>query len=82
MNQCKDLPEEWWWLTKFSTSRFSEPILDITTQQQHFKFDWYGADREGVTILVEKFERGGQRTAIKQQYYHPSRKPETLTNFL
>lgn len=82
MNRCKDLPEEWWWLTKFSTSRFSEPILDITTQQQHFKFDWYGAGREGVTILVEKFERGVQRTAIKQQYYQPSRKPETLTNFL
>lgn len=82
MNRCKNLPEEWWWRTKFSTSQFSEPILDITTQQQHFKFEWYGPDQEGVTILVEKFERGVQRTAIKQQYYQPSRKPETITKFL
>ncbi len=82
MNRCKDLPKEWRWLTKFSTSRFSEPILDITTQQQHFQFDWYGPGKEGVTILVKKFERGVQRTAIKQQYYQPSRKPETVTHFL
>lgn len=82
MNRCKNLPQEWWWITKFSTSRFSEPIVDITTQKQHFKFNWSAPNEEGVTITVKKFGCGVRRTAIKFPYYKASRKPETLTQFL
>ena len=82
MDRCSNLPQEWTWLTKFSTSRLSRPLLDITTQRQHFKFTWYAPKEEGVTIKVTKFGCGVQRTAIKPTHYTPRRKPETLTQFL
>ena len=82
MNQCKDLPQEWTWVSKFSTSRMSEPLLDITTQHQRFLFTWSAPNEEGVTVKITKFGRGVQRTAIKMQYYTSKRKPETLTKFL
>lgn len=82
MDRCKNLPQEWWWITKFSTSQFSVPIVDITTQKQHFRFEWSAPNEEGITIAVKKFGCGVRRTAIKAPYYKPSRKPETLTQFL
>ena len=82
MNQCKDLPQEWTWVSKFSTSRMSEPLLDITTQHQRFLFTWSAPNEEGVTVKITKFGRAVQRTAIKMQYYTSKRKPETLTKFL
>lgn len=82
MGQCKNLPQEWIWVSKFSTSRLSKPLLDITTPRQHFLFTWSAPNKEGVTIRITKFGRGVQRTAIKTQYYTPKRKPETLTQFL
>lgn len=82
MSRCKNLPQEWTWVSKFSTSRLSAPLLDITTQRQHFQFTWSAPNEEGVTIKITKFGRGVQRTAIKPPYYTPKRKPETLTLFL
>lgn len=82
MSRCKNLPQEWAWVSKFSTSKNSDPLLDITTQTQKFRFTWSAPNEEGVTIKITKFKRGVQRTAIKLPYYTPKRKPETLTQFL
>lgn len=80
--KCKNLPKEWSWISKFSTSQYSKPIFDITTPEQHFKFEWSAPNEEGVIITVTKFGRSVRRMAIKPLYYKPSRKPETLTQFL
>lgn len=81
-NKCKDLTKEWSWISKFSTSQYSKPIVDITTPEQHFKFEWSAPNEEGVIITVTKFGREVRRMAIKAIHYKPSRKPETLTQFL